>query len=288
MNWIANRAFELLKGYSRIAPTGRGAYRLVRAARQLLPQPEWKSWFETPDHVSLALDLGTYPDCCMSVGLYELDTYRTIRRLLRPGDWFVDCGANIGYFTLCAAKWVGNTGRVDAYEPDPINRLRLEEHLHRNGVDTIVRVHRVGVSSKPGSFDFYHPSTSGKINHGSASLFASLVEDGEKFTIETVRMDQHLDGVPNLIKMDIEGAEYDAIEGMSKILASSKPPHMIIEHNLESIAASGHKAGDVFSLLRQIQPRYKIYWIGWRLQQIPSVAALESITRQGNLLVSVD
>lgn len=287
MSWIASQAFGFLKAYSRIAPTGRGAYRLVRGARSLFARERWNDWFETPDHIQMELDLGTYPDCCMAVGLYELDTYRAIKKSLRPGDWFVDCGANIGYFSLCAAQWVGATGRVDAFEPDPINRARLEKHLLRNGLECPIRVHAVGVADRPGLFDLFHPASSDKVNHGSASMFAELVPHGEKFTIRTVRLDRFIDGVPRLIKMDIEGAEFQALEGMSGILAAAEPPDLIVEHNVESIEAAGHRAGDIFTLLAELQPRYGIYWIGSKLVRIPSAEVLSRMTRQGNLLATV-
>ena len=61
---------------------------------------------------ALGLDLGTYPDCCMAYGLYELDTARLIKRLLRVGDHFVDAGANIGYFTLLGR---GSSARAGAW-----------------------------------------------------------------------------------------------------------------------------------------------------------------------------
>src|SRR5688572_26447674 len=112
-HWPGNLALGLLKAYSRIAPTARGGFRLDRLARRLLPRRALQGDFTTPDRSTLHLDLSTYPDCCMAVGLYELDTYRALRRLLRPGGWFVDVGANIGYFTILAARWTGISGRVD-------------------------------------------------------------------------------------------------------------------------------------------------------------------------------
>src|SRR5690242_20490556 len=112
----------LLKTYAHVAPTERGAYQLVRAARTLIPRQRWTLPRTTPDNLSMTLDLGVYPDCCMAFGLYELHTYRLLKSLQTPGMHFVDCGANLGYFTLLAARWVGETGKVDAFEPDPINR----------------------------------------------------------------------------------------------------------------------------------------------------------------------
>jgi hypothetical protein len=91
-------ALEILKGYSRIAPTERGGYRLARLARRFVPESKRQGIFQTPDGLRLRLDLHTYPDVNMAVGLYELDTYRLLRRLLKGGSWFVDVGANLGYF----------------------------------------------------------------------------------------------------------------------------------------------------------------------------------------------
>src|SRR5258705_8911400 len=129
MRFLGRSVMAALRGYSRIAPTQRGGYRLVRMGRKFVSQDQWRGTFQTPDATRLDLDLSTYPDCCMAVGLYELDTLKLIRRVLRRGDHFVDCGANLGYFTLAAARAVGPRGRVDAFEPDPINRARLEKNL---------------------------------------------------------------------------------------------------------------------------------------------------------------
>ena len=59
-------------------------------------------------------------------------------------------------------------GRVDAFEPDPINRARLERHLQENTVVDRVRVHAVGAGAEAGKVTLYHPK--GMENHGSASI----------------------------------------------------------------------------------------------------------------------
>ena len=63
-----------LRGYSRIAPTERGGYRLARLVRRTRSREQWRDTFTTPDGLRFQLDLATYPDCCMAYGLYELDT----------------------------------------------------------------------------------------------------------------------------------------------------------------------------------------------------------------------
>ena len=286
MNPFARATFAVLKAYSRITPTERGGFRLARFARRTLPREQWKGTFTTPGPMRFELDLGTYPDVCMAFGLYERDTERVIRKTLRPGMHFVDVGANIGYFTVLAAKLVGPTGRVDAFEPDPINRARLVKHLEENGVVDRVRVHAVGLGAEAGKVTLYHPK--GVENHGSASIFQSAVGEGEAFSIEIARADEVLERVPDLIKMDIEGAELLAIRGMTGLLTGERPPAMIIEHNHETARAGGHSMADIFRTLREAQSRYNVYWIGTRLKRFATPDALESMSRQGNILVTVD
>jgi FkbM family methyltransferase len=287
MNFLGQAALGTLKAYSRIAPTERGGFRLARLARTLVPESQWQGTFDTPDGLRLNLDLGTYPDINMAVGLYELDTARLIHRLLKSGSWFVDVGANLGYFTTLAAKWTAPTGRVDAFEPDPINRQRLEQHLHENALGDRVRIYPIAASSQAGEIELIHPQAAGT-NHGMASFYKSLAGEGETFIVPTARLDQLLEGVPDLIKIDVEGAELSVIEGLHKILNSASPPKLIIEHNPTSCAAAGYRPGDIFRKLTEIQPLYRIHWIGWKLKEIKSADELDLISRQGNILVATN
>jgi FkbM family methyltransferase len=287
MNVLGRLALGTLKGYSRIAPTERGGFRLARMARSFVPQSDRQGTFQTPDGLRLNLDLQTYPDINMAVGLYELDTARLIHRLLKPGSWFVDVGANLGYFTLLAAKWTAPAGQVDAFEPDPINRQRLEEHLRENRLEDRVRIHAIAASSQDGQVQLIHPQGAGT-NHGMASFYRSLTGEGQTFTVATARLDDALEGSPDLIKIDVEGAELWVIDGMQKLLGAPSPPKLIIEHNPTSCAAAGYRPGDIFAKLLQFQPDYKVFWIGWRLKRINSPDHLNSISRQGNILVTTN
>lgn len=257
-----------LRLYSRVAPTERGTFRLVRMTRRLRPRDRWKNIFWTSDRLGMDLDLATYPDCCMAFGLYELSTARLIKRLLGPGDHFVDGGANIGYFTMIAAKRVGPTGRVDAFEPQPDNHARLLTNLRRNGLADAVNVHNLALLDRSDSIEI-HSSREQGINHGSASIF---VEEGSQTYASKVkgeRMDQVLAGTqPRLIKLDIEGAETLAVEGMKGLLDHPKPPTVIAEYNAEAAQIAGFESRAFVDRLLQAQPRYSVSVIGWRLHRI--------------------
>jgi FkbM family methyltransferase len=274
----------LMRSYAHWAPTGRGAYPLLRQALKLAPVSA--SQHTTPFGIALTLDTSTYPDDAMAFGLYELDTLRLIRRILVPGSHFVDGGANIGYFTLHAARFLGGQGRVDSFEPDPLNLTRLKAHLAANHLS--VNLHEAALGAAPGTLTLYHPGgqSAEANNHGRASLYQSLAPGGQSFAVPMVRLDEALDGTaPTLIKLDIEGAEVQAVTGMQQLLVSQRPPMLIVEHNEESARAAGGSAGDVFALIEKTNPAYRFYWIGGRLRPVIP-AELARTARQGNILAT--
>jgi FkbM family methyltransferase len=278
---------RLLARYSHIAPSERGGYHLVRMTRRFIPRRQWRGTFRTPLGFTMTLDLGTYPDCSMAVGLYELDTVQLLRRVLRPGDWFVDGGANIGYFTLLAARLVGTRGRVDAFEPDPINLQRLREHLAMNSQAAEVHVHPYALTDRPGMVDLFHPTGTGA-NHGMASLYPPPIGAEKTFSVEAVRLDDVLQGVPTLIKQDVEGAELRALNGMSRLLASPEPPMIIFEHNPAMATIAGHSPGDLPRLIESVNRAYRFSFISRRPKPVPSADHLNFVRRQQNILARVE
>lgn len=281
---IGALAEALLRGYTRIAPTERGGYRLVRLVRRFRSPNARRGIFKTPDGLRLELDLDVYPDCSMAYGLYELDTARTLRQILRPGDHVVDGGANIGYFSLLAARCVGPSGRVDAFEPQPETRQRLSENLQRNNLADIVRIHPHALSDHAGTATI-HRFGQDAGNHGTASLFAPAGADTTDTEIETVRMDKALAGsTPRLIKLDLEGAEAQAIDGMTALLQGDRPPDLIIEHNPAKAREMNLPATHLVDRVLAARPDYRIDVIDWRLRPIVRDPALLESLRQVNLL----
>jgi FkbM family methyltransferase len=273
---VARCVDALLRAYSRVAPTGRGGYRLARLARRFHPPADRVALFHTPNGLDLRLDLDTYPDCCMAFGLYELDTARVLRRLLRPGDTFIDGGANIGYFTLLAAKRVGARGRVHAFEPQPENRRRLAEHVAANGVREIVTIHPVALSDRPGSVQL-HTYESAEANHGQATMFARAGTQTRAAVVATVRLDDYQpDAAPRLIKLDIEGAEPLAIAGMARTLRRHRPA-LIVELNAVTLERAGFSVREPIERIRAAVPEYRGEVIAWRLAPMRDVERLGEV-----------
>jgi len=278
---------RLARAYGAIAPTGRGAYHVARLARALIPTRQHIGEFFVSSDIRLRLDLSTYPDVAMAFGLYEIDTARLIRSLLKPGGHFVDVGANLGYFTMLAARVVGRSGRVDAFEPDVQNRERLTRHVALNDVGHIVTIHPYAACEREQTLDWFHPTGEGT-NHGMASSFAPPnAASMQRSQVNGDRVDARVIGSPDLIKVDVEGAELQAIRGMSKLLSAAHAPALLVEHNPESAMAGGFSPAELFDTIVSIQPRYRAFWIGSRLAPVPSSDRLNKIARQGNVIFRV-
>jgi FkbM family methyltransferase len=136
---------------------------------------------------------------------------------LRKGDIVVDLGANVGVFTINAAKKVGDAGKVIAIEPEKNNLEFLRKNIELNKLKNVAIVPK-GVWSKKGIMNLYL---------GPASGWHSLIFRRDKFTqIEVDTLDHKLEGLNiakvDFIKMDIEGAEIEALKGMEDTLKTDK------------------------------------------------------------------
>jgi FkbM family methyltransferase len=144
---------------------------------------------------------------------YEPYVTAEIDRLLKPGDIFVDIGANIGYFTLLAAAVVGEEGHVYAFEPNPDNCELLERSIIENGFANI-SLFPNAVAEAEQSFNL---DVGGTNSNGRIIDFSPQAVPGQypPLLVEAVVLDKVLADVEriNLIKIDIEGAEPRAWQG---------------------------------------------------------------------------
>lgn len=153
-------------------------------------------------------------------GAYEPDVTAVFRRLLRPGMGVIDLGANIGFFTMLSASLVGPAGWVLAMEPNPANAKLLEASRRANGFDQVVVCQLAG-GRAPGLLVLnasYSNGTTSALPEGADALFGAEV-------VPCVRADSLVpDGRRvDLIKVDVEGAEYNALLGCTGVIARDRP-----------------------------------------------------------------
>jgi FkbM family methyltransferase len=199
-----------------------------------------------------------------AAGDFEPYVRQAIQKRLKPGDVFVDVGANVGFYTLCAAKIVGTTGKVFAFEPAPetMNALRTNISLNEAGN---VEAAQVALSDNAGMSKLYVDTAH---NSGATSMRPSPNASQEiTITLDTYDNYANRHGIPApaLVKIDVEGAECLVLKGMPKLLAQR--PAMIIEISEFSLTQLGSSKEELFSILGRngygatllSQPRQSIY-----------------------------
>ena len=220
-------------------------------------------------------------------GYYSRDILLVLRSLLRPGMVVIDAGANIGEITLVAAKLVGASGNVYAFEPLPEIAGELSKNVHLNDF-TQVSIQKKGLSDEPGEKDIFRASSDfddGSKHEGLATLYPSEKRATKAGKISLVTLDDFCEQVDikhlNLIKMDIEGAELPALRGGMKTLRRFMP-YLIIEVQQETASQAGYNAADILALLQPIGYRFDVIGRKGRLYPVGAT----SLSRFQNILCS--
>jgi len=162
-------------------------------------------------------------------GNYEPHKHQLMKNTLRPGMTFIDVGANKGDFTLLAASRVGPQGRVLAFEPHPDNTYWLRQSIALNRFTNITLV-EAALSNSNGRENLFEGSGSGQ-----HSLLKQA--DGQRaWCVNTYRLDDYLaaEGIDQMdaIKIDVEGAEWQVLEGARGTLQRCKPVVYLDVHQL--------------------------------------------------------
>ena len=163
---------------------------------------------------------------------------------IRPGMTIVDVGANIGYHTLLFSKLIGDAGRVYAFEPEPQNFSLLQQNLARNARTNVIALKRA-LSDKTGQ-SFLYLSTE---NHGDHQTYSSE-DNRQKVPITMTRLDDCVEGPVDLIKMDVQGFEAHALNGMEAVIAASPRLTIFTEFWPEGLRRAGSDPADFLRRLR--------------------------------------
>lgn len=181
------------------------------------------------------------------VGIYEPITVRHFREIIKPGDTVLDIGAHIGYYTLMSADLVGKRGKVYAFEPNTDNLTLLNKNIKANRYKNVVLVDKAVAKSTKKARLFINP-----ISTGMHSLI-DIDNNGKSTMVETVSLDNFFGKKPpkiSVIKIDIEGGEYAAFEGMIKLLKESKKLTIFTEYSPFAIKKSGRSPRGFLNYLK--------------------------------------
>ncbi|MEP6693954.1 MAG: FkbM family methyltransferase [Chloroflexota bacterium] len=152
--------------------------------------------------------------------LYEPNVTAVFRERLRPGMHVLDIGANIGYYTMLSASLVGPSGSVTAIEPNPESAKLLEASRRANSFDNVT-VLQVAAGREPALLvlhGFYSNAMTSAVPENAAALINST-------TVPSFRVDDLIprDRKIDFVKIDVEGAEYNALLGATELIKRFHP-----------------------------------------------------------------
>ncbi|MEK6206429.1 MAG: FkbM family methyltransferase [Chloroflexota bacterium] len=204
---------------------------------------------------------------------YESDVTWVYPYLLRPGDRVVDGGAHIGYLTLLASRCVGPSGEVHAFEPVPRTFAALEENVRLNGAAN-VRLNRVALAARAGEIELevpIDPDGEGLLAWGATSvhLGRGSIERAPAQTLDEYARAHRLERIA-LLKLDLEGAELEALRGMDELLRGSRIAYIVCELNTFLADAQGQ----TYDATREYCQRF-----GYRAYDLGRVARLRRIEK---------
>jgi len=204
-------------------------------------------------------------------GYYNRRMVVLFDHMLRPGMTVIDVGANIGEISMTAAKRVGKTGHVIAFEPVDAIADQLQANATRNHLDQITIV-RTGLSDIPADNVPVYASCGQGIpddeHHGLGSLFGGAKGAPELQRVPITTLDIWLAAHPidriDLVKIDIEGAELPCLKGAEGALRRFRPV-LIVEIQDTTSTTAGYQASDILAFLSGLGYTFQTIRHGGRL-----------------------
>lgn len=178
---------------------------------------------------------------------YEPLTQKVFSESLRPDMVVVDVGANIGYYTLLAARKVGSGGMVHAIEPSDENLRFLQENIRDNKLENVV-MHSCAAGHEAATRTFHVTGSSDShsfYNH-------PYTETIKTVEITQVPLDDLVKGRVDLVKIDVEGAEVEVLEGMRNIFLDNESLTLLLEWNPACMRNAGYDPLDLPAYLDKL------------------------------------
>jgi FkbM family methyltransferase len=181
--------------------------------------------------------------------IYEPFETALFKKEIKTGQTVLDIGANIGYYTLIAAKLVGPRGKVYAFEPDPDNFSLLKKNIESNGYTNVILANQA-VSDKTKTAKLFLNKT----NKGDHRLYDSH-DNRSSISVQTVKLDdffKKLNKKIDFIKMDIQGSEAGALKGLKLLIRKNSGVKLITEFWPYGINRAGHSPLGYLRTLKKI------------------------------------
>ena len=212
------------------------------AQRSLRPDRAYRG----PHGLTLRIDPDDKFQRAMLLGQFDPVVTAVIDRYVPRDGQVLDCGSFIGYVALLMARVAGPGGGVHCFEADPRVAARLREHVELNEVPW-VRVNEAAVVDRSGRELTF--ALTDQLGWGTVGV--DIWQASESTTVTGVAIDDYVEREriePAFIKLDVEGAEGDALRGMRRTLAQGSAP-LLVEWQPGRIKANGDEPEELLALL---------------------------------------
>jgi FkbM family methyltransferase len=193
----------------------------------------------------------------VDVGELEPGTRLLVQRLLRHGESFVDVGANVGMISLAAGSAVGKEGRIIAFEPHPITHDLLRKSLLLNGFAEMARTYQAAVSNRSGRQPLFLGVTSG--HHSLYPLDTTPITGAGTVEVPLVRIDDVIgtEFPVDLMKIDVEGAELEVLEGAAATIANNSDIALLVEFGYSHLHRTGQTTTHWLDAFERLGMQYR-------------------------------
>lgn len=181
------------------------------------------------------------------LGYHEFRETRLVCSVLERGQTFVDAGANLGWFTVLAARLVGDSGRVLSFEPSTRIRGHLTRNVELNGFSN-VRIESCALGEASGTAVF-SGGTEGNLGTGTITRPDAAGEAVDVRTLDDYCASQGIERI-DFLKIDVEGAEGMVLRGARGLLAERRIARLLVEINDVRLRELGTSAREALELLR--------------------------------------
>jgi len=191
-------------------------------------------------------------------GIHEKTITEYAKNTIKKNDWVIDIGANIGYYAIIFADWVGTQGKVFAFEPEPSNFKILKKNIHHNNFENIF-AENLAVAEKEKKTKLYLS----KKASGQHKIYYTPALSKKFISIDCCSLDEYftknkydIDKI-SFVKIDVEGSEFGVLKGMKSIL-ENKNLEIVFEFDPNQIRDYGINPSEILKFLSDYNFHFSI------------------------------
>jgi len=217
-------------------------------------------------------------------GIYgELDTL-TVESIVKNGDYVIDIGAAIGYYSLILRRAVGKEGKVFAFEPKKDRFQLLQENLEINGYENVEIINAAIFPNSKTPHFFKSRGPKGGLRHLENTTSSHISVDVDVVDLNLYFKDDELKEKISFIKIDVDGPELYVLESALSIL-KNKSMTLLIEWDVESSKNSGCDPQKIIDIL--LSNNFKIFYPDYEKNQYFEIDPMELLSKKSKNTINL-